>query len=326
MISVRRFSASALVTSTALFGERDLPFELEDLQRLRGAGSPVRSARARARCAPFPVRAPRDLLALGLFARLHLGFVERAAAGDFAALRVLLALDALLGDGAFLQQARPLDDFARGKLRLLRLLVAQRPLLDQFGALAGAADLDLALLLEPRIFGLAVDLQDLALGVEVLGANVDQRALLDLVAHAAARFDRFGELGQAFGVEGVGRIEEFEAGLVEVDDRHVFELQPVRGERFGRDLADLVGVVAALLVHFLQRHLRRDGAHRDGEFAFQQFADAVRLQRTPAERLRGGGDRRRDAPTRTKNSAIRSTRMRLRVISAVCRRAGPRCA
>ena len=101
------------------------------------------------------------------------------------------------------------------------------------------------------------------------------------------------ELGQAFGVEGVRRIEIFEAGLVEVDDGDVLQLQAVGGERLGGEVADLVGVVAALLVHFLERHLCRHHAHRRGEFAFEQAADAVLLQRAPAERLRGGGDRRR---------------------------------
>ena len=101
-----------------------------------------------------------------------------------------------------------------------------------------------------------------------------------------------GELGQTFGVEGVRRIEIFEAGLVEVDDGDVLELQAIGGERLGGELADLVGVVAALLVHFLERHLGRHRAHRRGELAFEQLADAVRLQRAAAERLRGGGDRR----------------------------------
>ena len=83
----------------------------------------------------------------------------------------------------------------------------------------------------------------------------------------------------------------FEAGLVEVDDARRF---PARGRwrRAPRRPARGPGhVVAALLVHFLERHLGGDGAQRGGELAFEQVADAVRLQRAPAERLRGGGDR-----------------------------------
>ena len=67
--------------------------------------------------------------------------------------------------------------------------------LGEFRALPGAANLDLALLLQARIFAVAVDLQHLALRVEILVADVDQRALLDLVAHPAARFDRFRSAG-----------------------------------------------------------------------------------------------------------------------------------
>ena len=75
--------------------------------------------------------------------------------------------------------------------------------------------------------------------VEVLVADLDQRALLDLVAHLAPRLDRFGELGQALGVEGVGRIEIFEAGLVEIDDGDALQLQAVGGQRLGGELAHL---------------------------------------------------------------------------------------
>ena len=65
---------------------------------------------------------------------------------------------------------------------------------------------------------------------------------------------------------------------------------PLSGQRLAADLAHAAAVVAALLVHLLQRHLRGDGAHRRRELAFQQFANAFGLQRAAAERLRGGGD------------------------------------
>jgi len=125
------------------------------------ARSQTRSARLHARCGPFQRKLQRDLLALGQFTHLHLGLVERAAAGDLAALRVLLALDALLGDVALLVEARFFHGFTRRQLRLFRLLVAQRALDGEFRALRGAADLDLALLFEARVFGIAVDLQHL---------------------------------------------------------------------------------------------------------------------------------------------------------------------
>ena len=53
-----------------------------------------------------------DLLTLGLFAGLQLGFVQGTAAGDFAALGIFLAPDALLGDGELLCQPRCLDRLA----------------------------------------------------------------------------------------------------------------------------------------------------------------------------------------------------------------------
>ena len=105
-----------------------------------------------------------------------------------------------------------------------------------------------------------------------------------------AHFDSFCQLSQTFGVEGVRRIEIFETGLVEIDDRDDFKLQPVGGERFGREIANLACVVTALLVHLFERHLGSYHALRRRELALEQAADAVFLQRAPAERLRGGGD------------------------------------
>ena len=52
----------------------------------------------------------------------------------------------------------------------------------------------------------------LLLRLQILVADIDQRALFDLVAHLAPCLDRLGELGEAFGVEGIRRIEEFQAG------------------------------------------------------------------------------------------------------------------
>src|SRR4029077_9794770 len=102
----------------------------------------------------------------------------------------------LSGVRALLGQPRLLDRLARGELRLLRLLLAQRPFPGQLGTLDRAAALALPLLLATRVFGLPVDLEDLLLRLQVLAADFDQGALLDLVAHLAPRFDRFGELGQ----------------------------------------------------------------------------------------------------------------------------------
>ena len=58
--------------------------------------------------------------------------------------------------------------------------------------------------------------------------------LLDVVAQLAPRFDVLDQLGQAFGVEAVRRIEELKVGLVEIGDRHRFEFEAVLLQGFQR--------------------------------------------------------------------------------------------
>ena len=111
----------------------------------------------------FQVQVEIDLFALGLLPHLELGFVECAAAGDFAPLRLFFAADAFLGDRELMHKSRRFDRLPRGKLGFLGLLLAERPLLHQLRALHCAAKLDLALLFEPGVFGLAIDLEDLLL-------------------------------------------------------------------------------------------------------------------------------------------------------------------
>ena len=141
------------------------------------------------------------MLVLGLLTGLQLGLIQRAAAGDFAALGFFLIADPRFGDRTLLQKPRLLDLFARGQLRLLGFLIAQRALLGQLGPLRGAAELNHALLLKPRIFALTVDIEDLLLRIKALAADIDLRALLDFIAHPAAALDGLGQLRQALGVE-----------------------------------------------------------------------------------------------------------------------------
>ena len=183
------------------------------------------------------------------------------------------------------------------------------------------------LLREPRVFALALDIERLALGLEVLRPDFDLRALLDLVAHAPARFDRLRELGQALRVEGVRAVEELKAGLVEIDDRHALELESVLRQAFGRGGLDALGVVLPQFVHLLERHLRRGRAQRRGEPAFESSralsGSRVRRPRVCAATATSS----RVEPTRTKNSATTSTRIRSLVISALrLRAAKPRSA
>ena len=118
---------------------------------------------------------------------LHLGFVDQPPAGDFALLDFFLVLDARLGEIALLNEFRLLHLFARREQRLLALLIANGAIPGQFDALRGAAHFDVVLLREPRIFALAIDIERLALRVEILRPDFDLRALLDFVAHAPAR-------------------------------------------------------------------------------------------------------------------------------------------
>ena len=140
--------------------------------------------------------------------------------------RALLA-DALLLDALLAADARRLDRLLGRDLRAFAVLLALRAFGDQLGALAGARDLDLALLAQPRVLALAVDLQAQLLGLEVLVADGDQRVLLDVVALLLAVLDLLGQPRQALGVEGVAGVEELHAGLVELRQRRGFQLQAV---------------------------------------------------------------------------------------------------
>ena len=123
-----------------------------------------------------------------------------------------------------------LDLLAGGDLRLLGLGLAQGALARHLGTLQRAALLDVALLLEPRGLALPLDVERLLLGLEVARADADHRVLLDVVAQLAALLDLLDQLGQAFGIEPVRRVEELQVGLVEIGDGDAI---PARG-RSGR--------------------------------------------------------------------------------------------
>ena len=182
--------------------------------------------------------------------------------------------------------ARLLDLLARGDLRLLGLGVAQRALAREFGALHGAAHFDVALLVQPRGLAFALDVERLALGFEVAGADQDHRFLLDVVAQLAPRLDLLDQLRQAFGVEAVRGVEVFEVGLVEVGDRDRLKLEAVLRQPFGGRLLHPRDVIAALLVHLLHGHLGRDRAQRRDELAGEQRVQPLRLHGAAAQASR----------------------------------------
>ena len=237
--------------------------------------------------------------------------VDRALVGDPGLLDILAGQQLLLFDGAgaldlllaslalggdtglrnrlLIGDPRALDGFARGNLGLLGLGLAQRAFAGDFGALERAAHLDIALLLQPRGLALALDVQCLTLGLQIAGADPDHRVLLDVVAQLAPRLDVLHQLGQAFGVEAVRGVEEFEVGLVEIGDGDGFEFKTVLGESLGRIGLDARDIVAAPFVHLFEGHFGCDRADRGNELAGQQRVELFRLHGAAAERC--GGDR-----------------------------------
>ena len=230
-------------------------------------------------------------------ARGDLGLVDGLAALDLALADVALGGDPRLADGALIADPRFLDFLARVDLGLLGLGVAHRALAGDFGALHGAAHLDVALLLQSRQFALALDLERLLLRLEIARADLDHRILLDVVARLAPALDLLDQMGQALGVEAVRGVEILQVGLVEIGQRHQFQFEPVLGQRLGGGLLDLGEIDPALLVHVLHRHFGGDRADRRDELARQQLVQRLRLHGAPAERrgrerhrLGGGAD------------------------------------
>ena len=224
-------------------------------------------------------------------ARHNFFFLDRAGALDFPVAGFTLGGDARFRDGLLIGDARLLDRLACRDLRLFGFGLAQRPFARHFGALHGAANLDVALLIEARGLALALDIERLPLGLQIAGADLDHRILLDVVAQFALGLDVFHQPGQAFGVEAVRRVEEFEVGLVKVGDRDRFQFQAVLGQRLGGSFLDARDIVAALLVHLLHGHFGGDRTHRGDELAGQQRMQPLRLQRPPPKGGRGDRDR-----------------------------------
>ena len=230
-----------------------------------------------------------DLGFFDFLARQQFLFLHRAGALDLAVTGLAFGGDAGFGDRLFVGDAGLLDRLAGGNLRLLGLGFAQRALARHLGALQRAAHLDVAFLVEAGGLALALDLQRLALGIEVAGADLDHRILFDVVAQLALGLDVLHQAGQALGVEPVRRIEIFEIGLIEIGDGDQLQLKPVLGQRLGGGGLEPRDVLAALLVHLLHGHFGGHRADRGDELAGEQGVQLLRLQRAPSER--GGGDR-----------------------------------
>ena len=187
-----------------------------------------------------------------------------------------------------MRDARFFNFLAAGDLRLLGLGVAQRPLAGEFGALYRAPHFDVAFLIEARGLAFAVDIQRLLLGFEIAAADQDHRFLLDVVAQLAAGFDVLDQLGQAFRVEAIRRIEEFEVSLIEIGDRDRFKLEAVLRQSFQSGFFHTRDVVVAALMHFFHGHFGGDRAQRRNELAGEKRIELGDVHGAAAER--GGGD------------------------------------
>ncbi len=232
----------------------------------------------------------QDARLLDLLARGDLLAVDRLLPRDLAAAHLALGGDARLGNDLLVGDPRLLDRLTRGDLRRLCLGVTAGAFPRELGALLGAAEFDLALLIEPRALALALDVERLLLGLEVTGADLNHRVLLDVVAFLALVLDAADQRGQAFGVEAVRRVEEFEAGLVDVEDGDAFQLQPVLVEVELRAVPHAGHVIGTAFMHAGHVHLGGDGAQRALELAREQRVQPLRLQRATPER----GGRHRD--------------------------------
>jgi hypothetical protein len=205
-----------------LLGQGNLAFQINDFQRAFAFNFQSGLRLFALNTGGLQGQFQRNLFALGLFAGFHLNLVQRTAAGDFKALSFAFGPDAFFGQRELLRHAADFNCLARCHLRLFALLIPQRPLAGQVKPLGCTADFDLALLFKPCIFAVTVDFENPALGVQVLVADIDQRLLFNLVAHLAAGFDALGQGSQALGIEGIGGVEEFKMGLIQIDNRHRF--------------------------------------------------------------------------------------------------------
>ena len=296
-----------LGTSSAFSASAIWRSQFEDLQRLLAGDLEFALLALAVDAGLLERQFERDLLALGRLARLQLGLVEGPAAGDLAALRLFLVLDALLGDGALLRRGAPSRSTSRAVSCACSASWSRSARsLGKSARWAARRDLDLALLLEPGVFGLAVDLEDLASGRRGSGCGCRPAC--------AARSRCASCAGVSIASVSWVRPSASKALEGSKNSRLVWSRStiatlssssPLAASASGASSRTCCGVVAALLVHFLQRHLRGDRAQRGGELAFQQLAQCRLPASAPAQRLRGGGDRLACWPRRARRTRRR---------------------
>ena len=118
-----------------------------------------------------------------------------------------------------------LDELVLGDADALRLLLSSdlrvadtdrgiRTLLLDRSELRGPPRLDVARLVEPRVFKVTINFNGTLFGLVILELDLQTRIIFDTVSELAAPFDFLGELRQPFSVEGIVRIEYRDVGLI----------------------------------------------------------------------------------------------------------------
>ena len=224
----------------------------------------------------------RRVLRHDLELALHLGgaALHREVGLDLAGIASLVGFRLLVGDRKLLLDAVFRLVLQRGLLDLRRLrahrrgLVGNVALLGQFRFALGAFDL------ERRLAGDQILLGDSHFG----GAN-------DLVALLLALLGDLGQRRQAVRVEEVGRVEMLDVALVELGQRHRFELEAVVLDVRADGVLHRLDEGRALLLQLLEVHGRGDRTEAVDELRFDQFAELGGVVGAVAQRLRGQRDR-----------------------------------
>ena len=215
---------------------------------------------------------------LGDLAGLGLALGNAALGGNAGGFAGLACFGIALGDAAFGFQACRLLRQARELLSLGRLGPG-------LGGLIG----DVAFLRQLGVALLALDGQAPQRGLAVLGRDLDLVVPDDLVALALALLGDLGERGQAFGIEGVVRIEMLDVGLVEPCQRDRFQFEPVRLQVMRHRRLHRLHEFGALFLQIAQRHGRRDRAQAVDELRLDQRLEGVGVVGPVAQGL--GGER-----------------------------------
>jgi hypothetical protein len=159
------------------------------------------------------------------------------------------------------------------------------------GAGRGGLVGNVALLRQLRFLLLALDLQRLLLGFEILLRDRDLGVADGQVALLPLGLGDARQRGQALGVEGVVGIEILGVGLVEAGERGAFQLQAVQQQVGRHCLLHRLHELGALFLQIGQRHGRRDRAQRVDELGFDQLTQLLGVVGAIAEGLGGECDR-----------------------------------